>query len=215
MYVYPSVFTDEMIDAIAQCEKVCKYIDIPLQHINDRVLKAMHRRVTRRETEDLLQRIRDRISGVSIRTTLIAGFPGETDAEFAELLDFITAFRFDALGVFPYSREPETPAGRMREQLDERVKQERVDALMRAQQDVAFALADEQVGRQFEVLVDESARGTATGRHHGQAPSVDSSTIVRSCGAAPGEFVTVRCVGRKDYDVVAQPTQLPLSVLRG
>ncbi|MFQ5592453.1 MAG: 30S ribosomal protein S12 methylthiotransferase RimO, partial [Phycisphaerae bacterium] len=113
MYAYPSVLTEQIIDTIAECDKVCNYIDLPLQHINDRVLKAMHRRIDRRATERLLQTLRDRISGVTIRTTLIAGFPGESEAEFEELVEFVTAFRFDALGVFAYSREPDTPAGRM------------------------------------------------------------------------------------------------------
>jgi len=214
MYVYPSVFTDEMIDAIAECDRVCKYIDIPLQHINDRILKAMHRRVDRATTEDLLGRIRDRIPGVTVRTTMIAGFPGETDAEFQELVDFVREFRFDALGVFPYSREAETPAGRMRGQLPDKAKKDRVDALMAAQQDVAFALADERFGLRFEVLVDGlSDNGVISGRHQGQAPLVDGVTFVEDCDAGPGQFVPVRCVGRDGYDLVATPTRKALRVL--
>lgn len=214
MYVYPSVFSDEMIDAIAESEHVCKYIDIPLQHINDRVLKAMHRRVDRAATESLLERIRGRIPGVTIRTTLIAGFPGETEAEFNELLDFVRAFRFDALGVFPYSREPETPAGRMRGQLPDEVKKERVAALMSAQQEAAFALADERAGHRFEVLVDEAGDdGMVSARHQGQAPHVDSVTIVEGCDASPGDLVNVRCTGREGYDLLARPTRKALRVL--
>jgi len=213
MYVYPSVLSDDILDAIAECEHVCKYIDIPLQHINDRVLKAMHRRIDRASTERLLQRIRDRIPGVTIRTTLIAGFPGETDEEFEELVEFIGDFRFDALGVFAYSLEPETPAGRMREQIPAEVKQERVDILMQAQQEVAFALADERLGSEFAVLIDERNGDGVKGRHEGQAPFVDSITHVRGCEAAPGEFVMVRCRERNEYDLVAVPTQVSLPVL--
>jgi len=214
MYVYPSVLTDDILDAIADCEHVCKYIDIPLQHINDRMLKAMHRRITRAQTEALLDRIRRRIPGVTIRTTLIAGFPGETDAEFEELLEFIEGFRFDALGVFRYSREPETPAGRMRDQVDEQVKAERVDLLMSTQQRVAFALADERTGLRFRVLVDQGVKpNVAAARHQGQAPTVDSVTYIQRCNAAPGEFITVRCTGRQDYDLVATPTRVALPVL--
>jgi ribosomal protein S12 methylthiotransferase len=214
MYVYPSVLTDEILDAVAQCEHVCKYIDVPLQHINDRVLQAMHRRIDRAGTERLLERIRDRIPGVTIRTTMITGFPGETDAEFDEMLEFVKDFRFDALGVFAYSREPETPAGRMKGQLTEAIKQERRDALMQAQQRVAFALADERIGSRFEVLVDgpNGARG-AVARHHGQAPTVDGVTYVRGGDPTPGDLVTVRCVGRDTYDLVATPTQVALPVL--
>ncbi len=130
MYAYPSVMTDEMIDALAECDRVVKYLDIPLQHINDRVLKAMGRRVTRARTETLLDKLRRRIPGLTIRTTFIVGFPGESEVEFAELLDFARDFRFDALGGFEYSYEPDTPAGRMPNQLDDAVKRERYDRLM-------------------------------------------------------------------------------------
>jgi ribosomal protein S12 methylthiotransferase len=214
MYVYPSVLSDEMIYAIAECEHVCKYIDVPLQHINDRILKAMHRRVDRAGTERLLQKIRDRIPGVAVRTTLIAGFPGETDEEVVELVEFLKAFRFDALGVFPYSLEPETPAGRMSGQVPEAVKQDRVAALMQAQQEVVFALADERVGREFEVLVDERVQpGVVAARHQGQAPAVDSVTFVETREARPGEFLSVRCAERRGYDLVSRPTRVALPVL--
>ena len=214
MYVYPSVFSLDMIDAVAECDHVCKYIDIPLQHINDRVLKAMHRRVDRKGTEKLLAAIRERIPGVTIRTTMIAGFPGETDAEFQELVDFVREFRFDALGVFPYSLEPDTPAGRMKLQLPDRRKEERVAALMEAQQDVAFALAQKRVGKSFDVLIDRAVEGgLSVARHQGQAPSVDSVTYVQRCAAQSGEFLTVRCTGRDAYDLVAAPTRTALPVL--
>lgn len=214
MYVYPSVMTDEIVDAIADCPKVCKYIDIPLQHINDRVLKAMHRRINRADTERLLDKLRRRIEGVTIRTTLIAGFPGETEAEFEELVQFIHDFQFDALGVFPYSLEPETPAGRMKDQLPDDVKEARVDALMRAQQQVAFELAERRVGRSFDVLVDRPAGPRQVyARHQGQAPEVDSMTIVDKTDAAPGSFLTVRCQARADYDLRAVPERVALPVV--
>jgi len=215
MYVYPSILTDEMLDAVAESSNVCNYIDIPLQHINDRVLKAMHRRVTRKETEDLLERIRNRIPGVTIRTTLIAGFPGETDAEFAELVNFVRDFGFDALGVFPYSLEPDTPAGRMSGQIPDTVKEERVDELMSVQQGVAFARADQSIGKNLRVLVDEQVDGGVIARHEGQAPSVDSVTIVRGTSLTPGTFADVRCIAREGYDLVATPTSKPLQVLHG
>ena len=214
MYVYPSVLSNEMIDAIAECDKVCNYIDIPLQHINDRMLKAMHRRVDRRTTERLLQRIRDRIPGVSIRTTLIAGFPGETDAEFEELTEFIEDFRFDALGVFPYSQEPDTPAGRMKGQIPAKIKEQRVEVLMLAQQKVAFELADSRVGSRFDVLVDRvDEEGRVVARHVGQAPTVDSVTLIGNSNAKSGQFVNVRCTDREGYDLVAVPTLVSLPVM--
>jgi ribosomal protein S12 methylthiotransferase len=208
MYVYPSVLTDEMIDAIASCERIVKYIDIPLQHINDRILKSMHRRVTRRETERLLEKLRRRIPGVSIRTTFIVGFPGETEAEFQELLDFVNGFGFAAAGAFDYSLEPETPAGRMREQISDEVKHERRERLMLAQQAAAFAAAERWVGRTFDVLVDrdDDARGTVA-RHAGQAPEVDSICLIPDGEVAPGAFIPVRCVEADDYDLIVQPRQ--------
>ncbi len=214
MYVYPSTLSDEILDAISDCEHVCNYIDIPLQHINDRVLKSMHRRIDRRDTEHLLEKIRSRIPGVAIRTTLIAGFPGETDAEFEELRQFIEDSSFDALGVFPYSLEPDTPAGRMKEQLSDEIKKERVDALMLTQQAVAFSLADQREGRCFDVLVDGIAEtGQIVARHEGQAPGVDSVTLVERADAKPGDFLSVRCTGRSGYDLVASPTQVALPVV--
>ena len=218
LYTYPSSFTDAVIDAMAECERVVKYVDIPLQHINDRVLKAMARQITRATTESLLERIRCRIPGVRLRTTLIAGFPGETDAEFDELVRFVRDFRFDALGVFPYSREPDTAAGRMNGHLPDNVKQERVDRLMTVQRDVAFALADGWIDREFDVLIEGPPAGPARGeqpaRHAGQAPEVDSITLVTGAQAEPGHFLSVRCAGRRDYDLLAQPAASRLSVVQ-
>jgi ribosomal protein S12 methylthiotransferase len=213
LYVYPSVFTDEMIDTIAASPRICKYIDIPLQHINDGMLKAMARRVTRAQTEALLDKLRTRIPEVAIRTTMIAGFPGETDAQFEELLQFIKDFRFDALGVFPYSLEPDTPSGRMSDHLPEELKDERVDALMEVQQEVAFALGDERIGKTMTVLVDDREdEDYVIARHAGQAPEVDSVTWVASKTAQPGQFLDVRCVGRQEYDLVAEPADVSLPI---
>ncbi len=214
MYVYPTVLSDDILDAVAQCEKVCNYIDIPLQHINSRVLKSMHRRIDRRETELLLKKIRDSIPGVAIRTTLISGFPGETQAEHDELVEFVKDFKFDALGVFPYSLEADTPSGRMPDQVHEQVKRDRTEELMLAQQEVAFAAADECVGKTFEVLIDSVEKdGSAIARHQGQAPSVDSVVQVTRAGAKAGEFIYVRCTARDNYDLIAVPTQVSLPVL--
>jgi ribosomal protein S12 methylthiotransferase len=206
MYVYPSIMTDAMIGAIAECERVVNYVDIPLQHINDRVLKAMYRRVTRKQTEELLERIRRRIPGVTIRTTFIVGFPGETEAEFQELLDFVRDFGFDAAGAFKFSPEPDTPAGRMKDQLDEAVKQERYDRLMLAQQEVAFAAARQRIGQSFKVVVDEApAEGPTVARHAGQAPEVDSVCLLDRSTAVQGEWLRARCVDTDDYDLTVEP----------
>jgi ribosomal protein S12 methylthiotransferase len=206
--------SDDMIDAMAECKSVCNYVDIPLQHINDRMLKAMHRRIDRASTERLMDKIRSRIPGVSIRTTLISGFPSETDEEHEELRQFVANSGFDALGVFPYSREPETPAGRMSGAIPSEVVEERIESLMLTQQEVAFRLADQRKGRDFDILVDEyGENGSVWGRHEGQAVSVDSMTRVDTCKASPGQFVRVRCTGRSDYDLVARPTERALPVV--
>jgi ribosomal protein S12 methylthiotransferase len=214
MYVYPSIMTDAMIDAIAESQRVVKYIDIPLQHINDRVLKSMHRRVTRKQTEELLDRLRKRIPGVTIRTTFIVGFPGESEQEFAELERYVGAFDFDAVGAFKYSLEPETPAGRMKNQHDDAVKRERYERLMLAQQDAVFARARRWIGKTFEVLVDsnDDERGSLA-RHAGQAPEVDASCIIADREYPPGEFVSVKCVDTDDYDLVVKPVKRKLAVL--
>jgi ribosomal protein S12 methylthiotransferase len=217
MYAYPTDFTDEMIDAVAECDHVVPYIDIPLQHINDRILKAMYRRVTRKETERLLDKLRNRIcgttglgtsrlAGVAIRTTFIAGFPGETDEAFEELCRFVRDFGFDAMGVFPYSNEPGTPAYRMDGQLPPDVIEARVERLMLIQQEIAFAQAAGRVGDTFHVVIDGSGDdGIFHARHAGQAPEVDGIVCVSGEACSPGEFVRVRCTDSKDYDLIAQP----------
>ncbi len=215
LYAYPSVFTDEMIDALGECSRVVKYVDIPLQHINDRVLKAMRRRVTRRQTEDLLERLRRRIPGVAIRTTFITGFPGETQAEFEELLAFVREAGFSAMGVFPYSVEPDTPAGRMPGQLPPAERQARADALMEAQQEVAFAEARRQIGRRFDVLIERRVgRGHFIGRHAGQAPEVDAVTHVLADDLQPGQFARVCCENTEAYDLIGRPMAAILPVLQ-
>jgi len=214
MYAYPSDFTDEMIDAIADCDRVVKYIDMPLQHIDDRVLKGMYRRVTRKQTEVLLEKLRKRIPGVSIRTTFISGFPGETDAQHSALRDFIAAFEFDAVGVFPYSSEPGTPAHRMKEAVPPETIAERVEELMLTQQAVAFRRAKAMAGREITVLIDDyGKRNVYPARHAGQAPEVDSMVHVKGGEFDPGDFVRVRITGAKDYDLSAVPTSAGLPIL--
>ncbi len=205
MYAYPSVFTTEMIEAIAACDRVVKYVDLPLQHINDRMLRRMGRRVTRAETETLLSELRRRVPGITIRTTLIVGFPGETEEEFAELLEFVRGFGFDALGAFVYSREPDTPAGGLDGQLDEPVRRERYARLMAAQQEVAFAAAGRRVGTRLEVVVDGRDAAGWVGRHAGQAPDVDAVCRLRAAKLTPGQLFAGTCVGTEGYDLVVEP----------
>ena len=208
MYAYPSCFTDDMIKTIAGSDRVVKYIDMPLQHIADGALTRMRRRVTRKQIETLLDKLRQWVPGIAIRTTFIAGSPGETDAEHAELVQFVKEFGFEMMGVFPYSQEPGTPMGRMEDQVPDAVKKQRVEELMLAQQEVAFAKARGQVGQTIEVLIDRPAgRDEEDGhvaRSHAQAPDIDSVTFVRGSDLHPGQLVNVKVSDYQNYDLVAE-----------
>jgi len=203
MYLYPIHFTDELIDTIANSPKILPYLDLPLQHINDTVLKRMQRRVNRSQTVELLDKLRTRIENVVIRTTFIVGFPGETDEQFAELADFVQEARFERLGVFTYSLEPGTPAVKLDGHLPEPVKTERRDALMALQQPIAFEHAESLIGYELDVLVDEQAEeGECTGRTFADAPEIDGCVRIPAADLLVGEFVSVEITGREGYDLV-------------
>ena len=208
MYAYPSCFTDEMINTIADSDRLVKYIDMPLQHINDDLLTMMKRRVSRKQIETLLDKLRKWVPGIAIRTTFIAGSPGETDAQHDELVRFVKEFGFDMMGVFPYSAEPGTPMGRMAGQLPEKQKQQRVEELMLAQQEVAFAKARAQVGSTIEVLIDRPAgrepEDGFVGRSQSQAPDIDSVVFVRNEKLHTGQFVNVKVTDFRAYDLVGE-----------
>ncbi|HZL35910.1 MAG TPA: 30S ribosomal protein S12 methylthiotransferase RimO [Tepidisphaeraceae bacterium] len=208
MYAYPSCFTDEMIQTIAACPRVVKYIDMPLQHISDELLTRMRRRVTRGQIETLLQKLRSWIPGIAIRTTFIAGAPGETEAHHQELLQFVKEFGFDMMGVFPYSPETGTPMGRMKDQTPDEVKQRRVEELMLAQQEVAFAKARAMVGQTLEVLIERPAandtKDSWIARSQSQAPDIDSVTYVSGAALHAGQLVNVKVSDYQAYDLVAQ-----------
>ncbi len=210
MYAYPSCFSDEMIDAIAQSDRVVKYIDMPLQHINDELLTVMKRRVTRKQIDVLLDKLRHRILGMAIRTTFIAGAPGETDAQHAELVQFVKDQRFEMMGVFPYSPEPGTAMGRMKNQIPDDVKQSRVEELMLAQQEIAFAKAESMIGKRIEVLIDRresvnSRTATYTARHYGQSPDIDSVVHLTGNDLHAGQLLNVEVTDFQNYDLIARP----------
>jgi ribosomal protein S12 methylthiotransferase len=208
MYAYPSCFSDDMIRTIADSARLVEYIDMPLQHINDDVLARMKRRVTRKQIDTLLGKLREWVPGIAIRTTFIAGSPGETDAQHAELVKFVKDFGFDMMGVFPYSPEPGTPMGRMSDQIPDDVKQARVEELMLAQQEVAFAKARKMKGQTIEVLIDRPAgRDEEDGwvaRSRAQAPDIDSVTFVHGEGLHPGQVVNVKVTDFQAYDLIAE-----------
>jgi len=205
LYTYPNRFGEALIDAIAECEYVVPYVDVPLQHINSLVLKRMRRGVSRSHIEKLLVRLRERIPDLALRTTFIVGFPGETRKQFEELLRFVRDTRFDAAGVFEFSPEEGTPAVEMARQVSDAVKTRRREVLMLAQQEIAFAAAADAVGSRTEVLVDGiDPAGVCVGRHSGQAPEIDSLCLLTE-PCAPGEFIPARVVDANGYDLVVEP----------
>ena len=213
MYAYPSCFTDEMIDTIASLQHVLPYIDMPLQHINDTVLDNMRRKTSRKLIETLLAKLRDRIPGMTIRTTFISGYPGETDAQHRELVDFVRDFGFENMGVFPYSPEPGTKAAAAFNKggaVPDDVVQARIDELMRTQQEVVFsrnaALAE--AGAEYDVLIDTVEEEHYVGRTYQQAPDIDAVTYVQTPqDLVPGELVRCRVTGYDGYDLVAEPIE--------
>jgi ribosomal protein S12 methylthiotransferase len=205
LYAYPTAVTDDLVDAIASCGHVVPYLDIPLQHICDAALKRMGRAATRARTERLLHRLRERIDGLVLRTSLIVGFPGETDGEFDELLDFVRGVRFDALGVFPFCAESGTPAADMPDQIPHGVTESRLEAVMLAQQEIAFEANARKIGSDVRVLVDGiDEEGICVGRHYGQAPDIDSICMLTEPRPA-GEFVDGRVADWEDYDLIVEP----------
>jgi len=205
MYLYPMHITDELIETIASAEKVLPYLDLPLQHINDEVLRQMRRRVDRAETERLLDRLREQIDRLVLRTTLITGFPGETEEQFEELLDFVRRRRFERLGAFAYCDEPGTPAWELDGKISEEVIQSRRDRVLAAQQEIAFAWNAAQVGRRMDVLLDREIPGEQDahiGRSYADAPEVDGAVYVTGRDLTPGQIVTCEIVATSGYDLI-------------
>ena len=206
MYLYPIHITDELIDTIAGSETILPYLDMPLQHINDTMLKRMQRRVNREQTIELVHTLRDRIPNLVMRTTFITGFPGETDAQFEELKEFVVDARFQRMGVFSYSLEPGTPAEKLSGHLPEEVKNARRDDLMELQQQIAFEFADSLIGYELDVLLDSETDepGVFIGRSFADAPDIDGIVYVAGDDLQPGDLVPVAIAGRQDYDLVGE-----------
>jgi len=205
MYLYPMYFSDELIETIAASKKILPYLDMPLQHASDLMLRRMQRRVTRSETETLLGKLRASIPNLVMRTTFITGFPGETDEHVVELEDFMRQHKFERLGVFTYSYEPDTPAAKLPDHLPEEVKTTRRDHLMGVQQEIAFAWNDSQIGRQVDVLLDSAVPGESNawiGRSYADAPDVDGVVYVSGPGLSLGKLVKCEIVARNEYDLI-------------
>jgi len=203
MYLYPINFSDDLISVIADSGNILPYLDMPLQHINSAVLKRMQRKVNSDQTRELVGKLRERIPNVVMRTTFITGFPGETDAQFEELKQFVKETRFERMGVFTYSLEPGTPSVKLEGHLPEAVKEARRDELMALQQEIAFEHADKMIGYELDILIDEDlGDGVFVGRSYADAPEIDANVIVRGVDLEPGDLVAVEIMERQDYDLV-------------
>ena len=238
LYTHPAHWTDELISTIADCKKVARYVDMPLQHIHENMLERMRRETSRQYIVDLIKRIRAGVPGIALRTTFIVGFPGETEASFNTLLDFIRETKFERLGVFAYSKEDGTRAGAMAGQISDKVKQKRRELAMAAQHKIARHVSESFVGREIKVLVEGRAdekqlqqanvsswehgllreaeiqnskfkiQNYLVGRGEADAPDIDGRVYVR--GKLPiGEFARVKIIGHTDYDLIAEPVHHP------
>lgn len=208
MYCYPNNFTDELIETFASLDKVCKYVDLPLQHASNRLLASMNRYDTREEVETLLAKLRKRIPGIVIRTTFIVGFPGETDADFEELKEFVEQQRFENAGVFAYSQEEGTVAGAMPNQIPDEIKQERYHELMALQAQISEEIHKDTEGQTLEVLVEgieEDGSGLHYGRSYREAPDIDGLVFIENPGdIKPGCFVKVNILQGFTYETVGE-----------
>lgn len=208
MYCYPNNFTDELIETFASLDKVCKYVDLPLQHASNRLLASMNRYDTKEEVETLLAKLRKRIPGIVIRTTFIVGFPGETDADFEELKEFVEQQRFENAGVFAYSQEEGTVAGAMPNQIPDEIKQERYHELMALQAQISEEIHKDTEGQTLEVLVEgieEDGSGLHYGRSYREAPDIDGLVFIENPGdIKPGCFVKVNILQGFTYESVGE-----------
>ncbi len=208
LYAHPAHFTDELIEVIKNSNRICKYIDLPIQHINDKILKVMGRKTTKKNILDLIHKLRKNIPDIAIRSSLIVGLPGEGEKEFKELLDFMNEVKFQRLGIFTYSREEDTPAFHFKKQVSEKIKSQRLDEAMRLQQDISNQINASFFNKTLTVLIDEidsKEAGSYVGRSYLDAPEVDGQVYVKSKKLLkPGDFVDVKITDTLEYDLVGE-----------
>ncbi|MER2997246.1 30S ribosomal protein S12 methylthiotransferase RimO [Pontibacter populi] len=205
-YAYPSQFPMEVFDVMNERDNICKYLDMPLQHISDNMLKTMRRGISKRRTIELVDQIRQRVPDIALRTTLIAGHPGETDQDFRELYDWVEETRFDRLGIFAYSHEDNTHSYTLEDNVPEEVKQERADAIMELQQGISVELNEEKVGKTYKVLFDRKESGYFVGRTQYDSPEVDNEVLVPADSnyVRLGDFATVKITDSSDFDLYGE-----------
>ena len=207
LYCYPEEITDELIQVIKEEDKICNYLDLPIQHASDGILKRMGRRTSKEQLVEIIGKLRKEIPDIAIRTTLITGFPGETQEQHEELMEFVDEMEFDRLGVFTYSPEEDTPAAVMPDQIPEDVKEDRQAELMELQQEIAFDLAEEMIGREVLVMIEGKVadENAYVGRTYKDAPNVDGLIFVESEEELmSGDFARVRITGALEYDLMGE-----------
>jgi ribosomal protein S12 methylthiotransferase len=205
-YAYPSQFPMDVLDVMNERSNICKYLDMPLQHITDNMLKSMRRGITKRRTIELINDIRERVPNIALRTTLIAGYPGETEKDVEEVIDFVEKMKFDRLGVFTYSHEENTHAYTLVDDVPEEIKQERADQIMAVQQDISLALNQAKVGKQYKVLIDRIEKDHFVGRTEFDSPEVDNEVLITATDEylRIGDFVNVEIESAAEFDLYAK-----------
>ena len=206
-YAFPSGFPMEVLDVMKAKPNVCNYLDMPLQHISDNMLSSMRRGITKQKTIDLVNKIRDKVPGIALRTTLIAGYPGETEQDHEEMLKWVEESRFERLGIFTYSHEENTHAFKLKDDVSEKTKKKRADAVMALQQDISFQLNQKKVGQEFKILVDRKESDFFVGRTEFDSPDVDNEVLVKAdenTYLRIGDFAKVKITEASDFDLYAK-----------
>jgi ribosomal protein S12 methylthiotransferase len=205
-YAYPSKFPLDILDAIKECDKVCNYLDLPLQHANDNILKRMQRQITQAETRELIQQIRAKVPDIAIRTTMLVGFPGETEEDFQDMCDFVQEMEFERLGVFQYSHEDDTAAYLLEDDVDTDTKEERASRLMQIQQEISFRKNEEKVNKIFKVLIDRKEGTYFIGRTEYDSPEVDNEVLIDATKnfCRIGDFCSVKIYDATDFDLYGE-----------
>lgn len=217
-YAFPSGFPMDVLDVMNERKNICKYLDMPLQHITDNMLKSMRRGTTKQKTIDLVNQIRDKVPGIAIRTTLISGYPGETEQDHQEMLDWVEQTRFDRLGIFPYSHEENTHAYLLQDDVPAEVKQQRAEAVMALQQGISLELNQQKVGKEFKVLIDRKEGNNFVGRTEFDSPEVDNEVLIDATNPPNplykgevylriGDFANIKITEASDYDLMGHPVR--------
>ncbi len=203
-YAFPSGFPMEVFDVMNRKKNICNYLDMPLQHISDNMLKSMRRGITKQKTIDIVNQIRDKVPGIALRTTLIAGYPGETEKDHEEMLEWVAKTRFDRLGIFTYSHEENTHAHLLKDDVSAKVKKQRADSVMKVQQEISFELNQQKINQTFKTIIDRKEGEYFIGRTEFDSADVDNEVLIKADNSiylSPGSFVDVKITEATDFDL--------------